>query len=328
MRIPTHLILGFLGAGKTTAILELLQRKPANETWAVLVNEFGEVGIDGALLSSQGAVVREVPGGCMCCVAGLPMQMGLNMLIKQAQPDRLLIEPTGLGHPARILDTLGGEFYRDVLELRANVCLVDPRRLEEPRVRENVHFQDQVAAGDVLVANKSDLCSAEQMAMFWSWAEALEPAKAHLAQTSQGRIDPAWLDGAGGVPRFVARHAHAHEHEHVSTAANPVDTATLATKPWQHWDNRGNGYFSLGWLIDPQVRFDSARLYRLLAEPSLARAKGVLRTERGWLAVNAVEGTMRRYSIESQAANRLELIADQPLEVTCFEPMLRDSVLP
>jgi G3E family GTPase len=79
--IPTNLIFGFLGSGKTTAIQSLLAQKPAGETWAVLVNEFGEAGIDGHLLEGQGAVVREVPGGCMCCVAGLPMQMGLNMLI-------------------------------------------------------------------------------------------------------------------------------------------------------------------------------------------------------------------------------------------------------
>ncbi|MGO1707756.1 MAG: GTP-binding protein, partial [Oleiphilaceae bacterium] len=58
-RIPTHLVLGFLGAGKTTAILNLLKQKPEGERWAVLVNEFGEVGIDGAFLSNQGVAVKE-----------------------------------------------------------------------------------------------------------------------------------------------------------------------------------------------------------------------------------------------------------------------------
>ena len=62
--IPTNLVLGFLGVGKTTAILDLLKKKPEGEVWAVLVNEFGEVGIDGALLETEGAFVREVPGGC------------------------------------------------------------------------------------------------------------------------------------------------------------------------------------------------------------------------------------------------------------------------
>lgn len=70
--IPTNLIMGFLGVGKTTALLELLKRKDANESWAVLVNEFGAVGIDGTIFSASGAIVNEVPGGCLCCAAGVP----------------------------------------------------------------------------------------------------------------------------------------------------------------------------------------------------------------------------------------------------------------
>ena len=102
----TNLITGFLGSGKTTTIRHLLANKPEHERWAVLVNEFGEIGIDGALLADSGAVLKEIPGGCMCCVNGLPMQVGLNMLLQQNKPDRLLIEPTGLGHPKQILSLL------------------------------------------------------------------------------------------------------------------------------------------------------------------------------------------------------------------------------
>ena len=102
----TNLIIGFLGSGKTTSILHLLANKDPAEKWAVLVNEFGEVGIDGALLADSGAMVKEIPGGCMCCVNGLPMQVGRNTLLRQGKPDRLLIEPTGLGHQKQILDLL------------------------------------------------------------------------------------------------------------------------------------------------------------------------------------------------------------------------------
>ncbi|MCW9018042.1 MAG: hypothetical protein OQJ89_13815, partial [Kangiellaceae bacterium] len=109
--IPTSIITGFLGVGKTTTILNLLKSKPSNERWAVLVNEFGEIGIDGSLFKGQqseenGIFIREVPGGCMCCAASLPMQIALNRLLAYAKPDRLLIEPTGLGHPLEVLDVL------------------------------------------------------------------------------------------------------------------------------------------------------------------------------------------------------------------------------
>ena len=112
--VPTNIITGALGVGKTTFIKQLLQSKPANERWAVLINEFGEVGIDGAMLrsASQSVFIKEVPGGCMCCSSGLPMQVALNQLLAQAHPHRLFIEPTGLGHPKEVIQILKSEHYQ------------------------------------------------------------------------------------------------------------------------------------------------------------------------------------------------------------------------
>ena len=151
----TNLITGFLGSGKTTTIRHLLAHKPDQERWAVLVNEFGEIGIDGALLADSGAVLKEIPGGCMCCVNGLPMQVGLNMLLQQAKPDRLLIEPTGLGHPKQILSLLTQESYAGWIDLQATLCLLDARQLSQPRYRDNENFRDQLAAADVILASKT-----------------------------------------------------------------------------------------------------------------------------------------------------------------------------
>ena len=87
--VPTNLITGFLGVGKTSAVLNLLAQKPSDERWAVLINEFGEIGIDGSLVDGQtttqeGVFISEVPGGCMCCTAGLPMQVALNVLLRES----------------------------------------------------------------------------------------------------------------------------------------------------------------------------------------------------------------------------------------------------
>lgn len=117
--IPTHLIAGPLGAGKTSLIRHLLAHKPAHERWAVLINEFGQIGLDQALLtgSYDGVSLSEIPGGCLCCVAGAPFQVGLARLLRQARPDRLLIEPSGLGHPAELLRQLGQAPWAGVLAL-------------------------------------------------------------------------------------------------------------------------------------------------------------------------------------------------------------------
>ncbi|EPG3354923.1 CobW family GTP-binding protein [Klebsiella pneumoniae] len=170
----TNLITGFLGSGKTTSILHLLAQKPADEKWAVLVNEFGEVGIDGALLADSGALLKEIPGGCMCCVNGLPMQVGLNTLLRQGKPDRLLIEPTGLGHPKQILDIL--------------------------------------TAADIIVANKSDRETAESARALADWWQRWGGERRKVSAI-QGNIDLTLLDEPRrNTAPLPASAEHAHRH--------------------------------------------------------------------------------------------------------------------
>jgi len=318
--IPTNLILGFLGVGKTTAIIDLLRHKPEGETWAVLVNEFGEVGIDGALLETEGAFVREIPGGCMCCVAGLPMQIGLNQLIHKARPDRLLIEPTGLGHPAQILETLTSEHYRDILSIGPVITLVDPRKLEDPRVLDNVQFRDQVAAADILVANKTDLCTETQLNHFDQWAAALEPAKQLVFHTRHGHLSPSWLDGKA-EPRDVSA-PHAHHHHHARATAPTPD---IEEEPWQSVANQGQGHFSLGWRIHPELVFDENLLMAMAMDERIVRFKAVVNTLDGWRAINMVDGALSVSPAESRELSRIELISAVELDSNNFDRALRSA---
>ncbi|MEX0603785.1 MAG: GTP-binding protein [Marinobacter sp.] len=320
--IPTNLILGFLGVGKTTAIIDLLKYKPADEVWAVLVNEFGEVGIDGALLEQDGAFVREVPGGCMCCVAGLPMQIGLNRLIHKAKPDRLLIEPTGLGHPSQIIETLTSEHYQEVLSLGPVLCLVDPRRLEEPRVLENVQFRDQVAAADILVANKTDLCNDAQLSHFDQWSEALSPKKRAVFHTRHGRLNTAWLEGDTDLNEVTAPHAH-HHAGHEPKPAPP----SLDEDPWQMVTNQGQGHTSVGWRVHPDTRLDECQLLSLALDGRFLRFKAVVNTSEGWRAVNVAEGALSVVSAEPGSFSRLEAISDEVLPADELNGQLKQLIV-
>lgn len=302
--IPTNLILGFLGVGKTTAILDLLKTKPEGEVWAVLVNEFGEVGIDGAMLQAEEAFIKEIPGGCMCCVAGLPMQVGLNQLIKQAKPDRLIIEPTGLGHPSQILETLTGGHFAGVLELGPVITLVDPRKLEDRRVLENVQFRDQVAAADILVANKLDLAAPEQIEGFERWATSLEPSKRAVFLTQHGRLRPEWLTGQTDLPEVTTPEAHRHHHEKTFVAAPDI-----LEQPWQQLRNEGQGYVSLGWRIHPDIRFDEKLLMALAMDGRFDRFKAVVHCLDGWRTLNMVDGALSVTDSEPRELSRLEVIS-------------------
>lgn len=319
--IPTNLILGFLGVGKTTAILDLLKSRPEGEVWAVLVNEFGEVGIDGALLQTDGAFVKEVPGGCMCCVAGLPMQVSLNQLIKTAKPDRLIIEPTGLGHPAQILETLTSEHYATVLELGPVITLVDPRKLDDQRVLENVQFRDQVAAADILVANKTDLCTREQLDHFERWAKRLEPEKAGVFQVSQGQLNPAWLTGEMGEYDMTAPDAHRHYHQHETPAPMPIEE-----QPWQLAENSGQGYFSIGWRVHPDQQFDENSLLMMAMAGDFIRFKAVVHTTEGWRTMNSSDGALSVAATGPRELSRVEVISPEALDAAGLDKQLRQAV--
>lgn len=188
--IPVNVFTGFLNVGKTTAIAELLKRKPARERWAVLQNEFGDATLDGAE-ESDGVSIREIGGGCVCCAAAPFFPVALHLLLLEANPDRLLIEASGLGHPERLLETLRLN-YADRLDVRATVNLVDPSVF--PAMLENGVFLDQVAMADVLVFNKWDDSAPGSMARFQNWANGLTPPKELIAATNFGRLEPAWLD--------------------------------------------------------------------------------------------------------------------------------------
>ncbi|CNE15730.1 GTP-binding protein [Yersinia nurmii] len=279
----TNLITGFLGSGKTTLIRQLLAQKPEHEKWAVLVNEFGEIGIDGALLADSGAVLKEIPGGCMCCVNGLPMQVGLNMLLQQAKPDRLLIEPTGLGHPKQILSLLTADIYQPWISLSATLCLLDARQLQDKRYTENENFRDQLAAADVIIASKQDTYIDTDRQALAEWQQ-VQNSQRPLYFSCLGKIDISVLDilhtNTAQLPD--ARHHHGEASPKKGLAALNLNSG----EPWRRALNQGQGYTSCGWIFNSETIFDTVPLLEWVRLSPVERVKGVMRIPEGALVVN------------------------------------------
>lgn len=329
-RIPANIITGFLGVGKTTAIRHLLSIKPADEVWSVLVNEFGEIGIDGALLQDANAHIREVPGGCICCVAGLPMKMALNMLIAKTKPDRVLIEPTGLGHPEEIINTLTGEYYDSVLDLRATITLVDARKLSDERYSTNPNFNDQIAVADVLVANKIELATDQDQAKFAELAARYQGESGRTFAVSQGQLQLDWLD----LPRKARRveHGEAHRAEGNSRLRpkQALYNSAINLPEGQEFlrrENAGQGFYSCGWMFHPATRFDFNQLFGWLSGLSLVRAKAVMNTNQGVFMFNSEAGVLsvNQLPIDSErdlSDSRIELIDDRRIPVNELEAIL------
>lgn len=361
--VPVNLITGLLGAGKTSMLRHLLARVPAGERWAVVVNEFGELGIDGAALAQAGeqaaeggdergrgrAAIREVPGGCLCCSAQTGLRVALTQLLREERPRRVLIEPSGVGHPAGVIDVLREPTLAAAIRVQAVVAVVDPRQYTPQRLAAAQAFVDQLNLADVLVLNKTDLASAQERAALLGAARALYPPKLAVVETTHGRIDPGLLDLPGGwpLPERTARSADAPEHRHAPrhNPHHPVrhDAVTesvpgLGTRV----SRREVGYQVAGWYAGPEAVFQRRRLQALFAElagptryglPPVARAKGVLRTGRDWQLLNWAGDALEIRPLAWRRDNRLELILDLPEDApgpvwSGFEAALRDCLAP
>lgn len=314
-----NLITGFLGSGKTTTLLHLLANKPADENWAILVNEFGEIGIDGALLADRGATLKEIPGGCMCCVNGLPLQVGLNMLLKQAKPDRLIIEPTGLGHPKQLLNMLRAAVYQPWIQVDSTLTLLDPRQLADARVVENENFRDQLVAADIIVANKSDRWSDEDRQRLQDW-QLQFLGERQLVEAAWGAIDPALLTQPALADRAVPDAAH-HHH-----ASRPQGLAALKLDGQARWRralNEGQGYASCGWIFDEETVFDTIAALEWARLAPVDRVKGVLRTSDGLVNINRQgEDLFIETRPTTPPDSRIELIHHQPVDWNLLQTAL------
>ena len=317
-RVPTNLITGFLGVGKTTTILNLLAQRPANERWAVLVNEFGEVGIDGAIIEGaggDGVAVSEIAGGCFCCSSNEPLDFTLIKLIRQAQPQRVLIEPTGLGHPAAVLDTLRGPWFRNLIDLRATICVADPADFANPRVADSPVFQDQLHMADIVLVNKTDKANPEQTAAFLKHLRELFPPKLSVLTTTNGTCDAALLDAdisAERVPLFP--NAHPPQAAPVTPPHAAPLTMLLPGHPLRKESPQGDRA-ACGWLFSPFDRFSKLALMELLGGSlDVHRLKGVFNVGTEWLLFNRVGGDLTCESIPYCRDSRVEVILDQP----CF----------
>ncbi|MEM5786232.1 MAG: GTP-binding protein [Syntrophobacteraceae bacterium] len=161
--LGTLLVCGFLGAGKTTFIME--QLKATRGRTAVLVNEFGDLGVDGSLIQSKGGVdVVEVPGGCICCGQQEGLMESIRKIAGQIRPDTLLIEPSGIAQASGVLQVLEDKTLSDVIRLDAVITVIDASTFMEFSQPETfgTFFLDQVTNAELIIINKTDLISDEE----------------------------------------------------------------------------------------------------------------------------------------------------------------------
>lgn len=316
--VSVILLLGLLGVGKTTTIQHLLTQRPKHERWAVLVNEFGALGVDQVLLGEPDVFVSHVAGGCLCCAAGPVTRVKLNQLLRQARPQRLLIEPSGVAHPHEILNLLSAPEYRGLLRLESIITLVDPRHLTEPRYQNFSALQEQLQVAHWIAMNKSDLCSAEQIFQAQLWMSTQTTVKS--VSVRLGQIpDHWWLrplsedESTGTLPSFTL------------DWSSPL--AKLGPDECQQRCHEAHGFHTLSWRMHALHRWDSACLKHILFQQNTLRIKGVVPTKEGWCWFNLAAGDLSMGPSPPQDYAVIEFVESHSIDAEQTWALFRTAVL-
>lgn len=328
MAIPVHIVTGFLGSGKTTLIHNLISNKPVDETWAILVNEFGQIGIDQAMFDQRDdVVIKGLPGGCLCCQLAFVLQAGLVNLLARSRPDRLIIEPSGLGHPAGLIDLLRSEAFEDALEIRDIIATLDPRRLDDPKAREHETFKDQLAMADAIAITQCEHSNADQLARAHSLANRQWPARKWVQEAVHGELPIHLLLDAGTHQAPTASIPGSHQPSAVPPQLEGgfFDLPPAPGNP-QLETGTSLGYTSLGLRWHPADRLDLDQFSALLTQlPDAARIKGVVHTPDGWKQLNRAGGAFQLAATAWRQDSRLEIILpdDVALDTQAFATQLK-----
>src|SRR5258708_20399839 len=330
-----HVITGSFGSGKTTAIRWLMAHKPEAELWVVILNEFTDAGIDALNVaqSSRGSYdVRLVAGGWLCCVGELEFGKQLRDILRNFKPARMLIEPSGAGHAADIVDTLALYEQQKALELASIICLLDPQDAGRILAKRPPNEWSQIQSADALLLSKPDLASDAERQDFEHIADEQYPKKAYLGSCSHGELPAEALRQFERAPRF--------------SLAAPSETAAAPESTRFDIDGfsgvetqlQALGLWAVQWQLPRALEFA-----RILLQPRLTwllessqgwlrRMKGVFRTGVGpsWL-IQSQHGPLAPEDNGLRRDSRIEIVlsaAPTPEYLDSWRALLRAAANP
>lgn len=262
-KIPVHIISGFLGSGKTTAIIFLLEQKKPEERWAIVINEFGKISIDGQTFrerSSAGSVF-DISGGCICCSARLYLKDNIEKIVRPGCFDRLLIEPSGLGGTDTVAEIVSAF---PELQLMPVICMVDIRQVENPRLRQNMLYQAQIRKSQRIVFSKCYLHETPEEAcrLMKSFQQEF-PDKESYLKSSQLSLS---ILESGAM-------------EEIQPSPSEITVVNVHLKDDVYRENTFTQ--PAGQLLDPEEIKAS-----LTGNPAIIRAKGYIHIATGWFLLN------------------------------------------
>ncbi len=288
-KIPVTVLTGYLGAGKTTLLNRILS-EPHGQKFAVIVNEFGEIGIDGDLVVGADEEVFEMNNGCICCtVRGDLVRIIDGLMRRKGKFDGIIVETTGLADPAPVAQT----FFVDEnvgrkTRLDAVVTVADAKWLKD-RLKDAPEAKNQIAFADVILLNKTDLVSAAELSDVEARIRGINPyARLHKTQRCAIALPEVLGRNAFDLDRILDLepdfletgehhhhdHSHEHDHDHHHDHAHH-DHAHGGVKHY-HDEDMQSVSITLDQPLNPDKFFPWVQALVQKEGPSILRCKGII----------------------------------------------------
>ena len=220
-----NIISGFLGAGKTTLIKKLLKEAFSGEKCVLLENEYGEVGIDGGFMKDSGIEITELNSGCICCTLAGDFTKAIGEIVERFHPDRLIIEPSGVGKLSDIRRVVEEEAEKGLIRLGGSVTVVDAAKCKMYLKNFGEFFIDQVKCAETVIFSRTQMVSEEKLKAAFEMVHELN-CQARIITTPWDEITgviimdavehPEALIDVNSVcpPHEHHHHHHHHDHDH------------------------------------------------------------------------------------------------------------------
>ena len=294
MKTKVDIISGFLGSGKTTLIKKLMAEKLQDEKLVIIENEFGEIGIDGSILKESGIEVKEINSGCICCTLVGDFGTSIEEVLHKYKPDRIIIEPSGVGKLSDILKACDSLSSKDLLTINMVITVVDILKYKMYILNFGEFYENQIKHAKTIILSRSQKAEADKLVKFTGELGKLNP-KANIITTPWEELNAAQIISAAeqngsAVLEQQIKKVVLKRHVH-------PEGCKCGCKGTQHTHHNADEFFEV-WGAETPETYDAATLRKILENlgstgryGNILRAKGIIQSDRSnWVQFDYVPG--------------------------------------
>ena len=319
------IISGFLGAGKTTFIKKMIDEAFKGEQIVLIENEFGEVGIDGGFLKDSGIEITEMNSGCICCSLVGDFGKNLNEVITKYHPDRILIEPSGVGKLSDVMKSVIDIEKEQDVKLNALVTVVNALKASKQMKAFGEFFNNQIEYATTVILSRSQNATPEQLEFCVNQIQKLNPNAAIITTdwaSIPGEQILKVMEGQDNLEMKVlaeARHAHdeeEHEHEHHHHDHDQNCTCGCHDHDHEHHHHHHADDVFTSWGKETPHKFEKSKIEEILKgfveSDNILRSKGMVESVDGsWIYFDMVPGEYEIREGEPDYTGRIVVIGTE-----------------